>query len=56
MEWDLLEEKIPINMESLLQELKDQLQNLEAQIEGRIYQQNYNLSYHERHIKLTALK
>ncbi|KAK6604057.1 hypothetical protein H4I95_05960 [Botrytis cinerea] len=35
MKWDLLEEKIPINMESLLQELKDQLQNLETQIEGQ---------------------
>ncbi|TEY79928.1 hypothetical protein BOTCAL_0040g00200 [Botryotinia calthae] len=35
MKWDLLEEKIPINMENLLQEVKDQLQNLETQIEGQ---------------------
>ncbi|KAF5868070.1 uncharacterized protein Bfra_007265 [Botrytis fragariae] len=33
--WDLLEEKIPINLESLLQEVKDQLQNLETHIEGQ---------------------
>ncbi|TGO79010.1 hypothetical protein BELL_0046g00100 [Botrytis elliptica] len=35
MRWNLLEEKIPINMESLLQEVKNQLQNLETHIEGQ---------------------
>ncbi|TGO35356.1 hypothetical protein BHYA_0161g00190 [Botrytis hyacinthi] len=33
--WDLLEEKIPIDVESLVQEVKDQLQNLETHIEGQ---------------------
>ncbi|TGO22762.1 hypothetical protein BPAE_0156g00090 [Botrytis paeoniae] len=35
LKWDLFEEKIPTNMESLLQEVKDQLQNLETHIEGQ---------------------
>ncbi|TGO07985.1 hypothetical protein BTUL_0233g00180 [Botrytis tulipae] len=33
--WDFLEEKISIDVESLLQEVKDQLQNLETHIEGQ---------------------
>ncbi|KAF7894037.1 hypothetical protein EAF00_007551 [Botryotinia globosa] len=33
--WDFLEEKISIDVENLLQEVKDQLQNLETHIEGQ---------------------